>query len=228
MCYTAQTSLHAFLFGVISSVILIMKSNSLKMSSLTSDDIKIIGIFFLFVSLMQIYDYIFWSFPNSRLNEITTKVACLTNHLQPLVLFLLLLYFKKSMKWSYLIIGIYIILVGCYTVVNFHKLRYTTVSPRSDPSLDWTWNHWKFSSIIYTMFLITLVTLGMEGFSFPFNISFVLLAIFTFWFSFYKYRIKVSTGRFWCYFSALIPVGILAFLLLRTSKISLLVSGLKS
>jgi hypothetical protein len=200
MCYTSTTSINAFAIGIITSLLLISLTNN--------TDYKIIGYFFLFVSFMQLFDYFFWEYPsNTTQNQIATKFAILFNHLQPIVLFLLIYYFNKGqVKQSskYLII-LYTFIIILYTGMLWNKVNSTKVTERSSPSLDWEWNRQYGAELVYFIFLITLTVLFLQNVKTGGKLA-AFLTVVTFLFSLYKYQIKASTGRIWCYLSSFAPV----------------------
>ena len=86
MCYTAKDSLNAYVINFISSILLYKYSNS--------NDMKILALFLLFVGQMQLFDYLFWvNLKCNKINKLVTKLAIIFNHLQPIVLFLLINYY---------------------------------------------------------------------------------------------------------------------------------------
>jgi hypothetical protein len=89
MCYTADKSIYAFVIGSSISLYLFNQANS---------DLKIIGGFFFFVSFMQLFDYIFWTTKKIETNRLTTKIACIFNHLQPIVLAYLIIKYKGNLS----------------------------------------------------------------------------------------------------------------------------------
>jgi len=197
MCYTADKSIYAFIVGSLISIYLFNQTNN---------DLKIIGGFFFFVTFMQLFDYIFWTTNNVETNRLTTKIACLFNHLQPLVLAYLIVKYKGvlSNNLKNLII-LYSIIITLYTVSNWKSLDTTIVTSESYPSLNWSWNHWEYSEYVYILFLITLMTLFFYNINPPYNKAGMILIFVSFLFSYYKYQIQKSTGRFWCYFAAYAP-----------------------
>ncbi len=198
MCYTAGRSIYAFIVG---------SSLSLYLFNQENRDLKVIGGFFFFVSFMQLFDYIFWTTKSVETNRLTTKVACIFNHLQPLVLAYLIIKYKgdlsQNLKNLVLLYGLFIII---YTVSNWSSLDTTIVTNESSPSLDWKWNHWKHAEYIYILFLIVLMSLFFYNTNSPYNYTSMVLVFISFLFSYYKYQIQKSTGRFWCYFAAYAPV----------------------
>ncbi len=197
MCYTADKSIYAFIVG---------SSISLYLFNQTSSDLKVIGGFFFFVSFMQLFDYIFWTTKNIETNRLTTKIACIFNHLQPLVLAYLIIKYKGvlSPELNKLVL-LYGLVITVYTVSNWKSLDTTVVTKESSPSLDWKWNHWKYAGGVYILFLIALMTLFFYNTNYPYNYVSMILVFISFLFSYYKYQIQKSTGRFWCYFAAYAP-----------------------
>ena len=204
MCYTEQTSINAFLIGTISSIVLLLYTNDKRY--------KILALFFLFVTLMQLYDYIFWTNKNNKVNEITTKIATITNHLQPIILALIILYFYKTLKFeSKWLTILYTIIILIYTLNGWNTLKYTEVTPKSAPSLEWKWNHFSGSVYVYILFLILLNVLFIQAIGGTLGYISAILTTFSFVFSLWKYQKQLSTGRFWCYFASLVPIILLIF-----------------
>jgi hypothetical protein len=198
MCYTANNSIYAFIVGSSVSLYLFNQSNS---------DLKVIGGFFFFVSFMQLFDYIFWTTKNIETNRLTTKISCIFNHLQPLFLAYLIVKHKGNLSNNLRnLVLLYCLVITIYTVSNWSSLDTTIVTKESTPSLYWEWNHWKYAEYIYVLFLIVLMTLLYYNTKSPYNYTSTILAFIIFLFSYYKYRVQISYGRFWCYFAAYAPV----------------------
>lgn len=202
MCYTKQTSINAFLIGSLLSIYIMKKDNK---------DLKIIGGFLLFVTFMQLFDAIFWEYPSGKINEITTKIACIFNHLQPIILAFLIIKYKGYLSNNnFKLLFVYTLLVTAYTLANWNLLNTTKVTEDSGMSLNWKWNHFDGSMLVYSLFLITLLSL-MLSLSSPYNKIIFGITLVGFIFSYYKYQIQRSTGRFWCYFAAYSPAIFLLF-----------------
>jgi hypothetical protein len=216
MCYTATTSLYSFCIGFISSLVLLFIG--LRNRSTQSNQSNwpiIIGGFFLFVSLMQLYDYLFWTHsPTSAINQMATKAAILTNHLQPILLFCLIWIVSSTVKgerkigtWSKWIIGLYTIAIIPYTILCLKRVKYTTVTAESNPSLYWGWNHQSYASVIYVLFLASLILTFYENIKVEWvKWTAVLATIGTFLFTYIKYNKQLASGRFWCYAAAFVPL----------------------
>lgn len=222
MCYSEEQSRKSFVINLITCYILYTYKEN-------SPTFKILALFFAFVGIMQFLDIIFWTHQNvkdpeqARINYITTKIAMFANHLQPIVLALLIYIYKKSLGYfSRIILSIYLLSITVYTFNTYNKITYTLQekvsvkdtndlffpNPEDDyikPSLKWEWNLQDNSFIVYMIFLTTLMVLSYENFSYPFNIVLTFINIFTFILSAYYYKGQ-SLGRFWCKFAAWVPL----------------------
>lgn len=206
MCYDVRMSIIAFIINIISVIFLLhfSKHSSPKEKS----ELMIVSYIFIYIGVMQIWDAVFWLYDADTLvNKYATKAAMLWNHFEPIVLFVLIWVINGKVKTPSLIfIGLYMIACLIYTSLNFSKLDGTKQTQKSGDSLDWEWNHFQFSRPFYLLFLATVIVL----FYFEFdgwirNLS-IFLVISSFLFSFYKYQIKASVGRFWCYIAAFLPL----------------------
>lgn len=207
----ARSIKNAFMINIVSCLSLLYFSKiKLEHKPELKQQYIVIAFFFLFVGLMQLYDYIFWTnSANSGINQATTKIAMITNHLQPIVLMLLIMFVmkKKLNTITKSILGLYAVTAIIYSISNWGNLQGTQKTAESGDSLDWTWNHFTHSGILYALFLLSLVILIYTNFSDKgLRIISILLVLITFFFSVWKYQIKLSAGRFWCYFASLVPI----------------------
>lgn len=217
MCYSLTHSYQAFFINLITCYILYNYNNNIER--------KILALFFGFVGLMQLFDIIFWSNQNiqdenkAKINYFTTKIAMLANHLQPIVLAILIYVFKSKLgRISKNIIIIYTIVVSLYTIRAYQNIKYTLVeniniknSNKKQPALKWEWNLQNNYHFIYSIFLLTLVILSYENFKYPFKIILSFINVFTFALSSHFYKSQF-VGRFWCKIAAYIP---LVFLIIQ-------------
>jgi hypothetical protein len=201
MCYTPGASLTAFVVNVIFSLLLIRTQNK---------QLQTLAYFFLFVGTMQLWDYIFWTnSSNTCVNQTTTKIAAVWNHLQPIVLALCIIYILKTpiKKESRIILCTYALAALIYTLSIWKKLGGTAKTTESGDALEWRWNHFDGAKIVYALFLASLVILAWQHFDTPWiKISTSILFIASFAFSVYKYKITANTGRMWCYLAAFAPL----------------------
>lgn len=206
MCYTSSDSLNAYLINLLSSIILFHKS--------TNTDMKIASIFLLFVGQMQILDYIFWKNTEcNSLNKLTTKIAILFNHLQPIVLFLLLNYYNYDQtNISKIILLLYTLFIIDYTIklwpeknceIEINK-KVCCSLPLADLSIiKWKWNDQPNSYIIYTLFLLYLFSASFNFKIYKYLFSIVSIGSFVIGSKIPK--LNISVGRAWCYIISLSP-----------------------
>ena len=198
MCYTSRDSIISYFINISSCLALYKYAKSKEMT--------LIAIFFLFVGQMQLFDYIFWKNQSCNfINTITTKIAIVFNHFQPIILFLLLYYFgikqsgfTESIFYLYLVIGL------IYTLNMFNEVSCTLKN--GDNVLDWQWNKGVGSTTTYALFLAYLT---MASLSLPSPFLKYLLAfcnIFTFYISTKTSIFSKTVGRIWCYYASLLPV----------------------
>jgi hypothetical protein len=202
MCYSSDASKVSLTVNVITCFILYNYAKT--------DYSKIFALFFAFVGLMQLYDWIFWEnlYPNN-INYIFTKIAMISNHLQPIVLALLIYIISgKIGKFSQIIVLLYSSIALIYSINSYNNINYTLVSENSKPSLYWEWNDQPYSGITYLLFLLTFTVLCFENFNYPINIIFTLINLLSFFFTSYYYKGQ-NIGRFWCYISSYIPILVL-------------------
>ena len=215
MCYSEQTSINAFVIGMVSSFLLYNESiNSGPKQKLFQK----LALFFAFVTVMQIYDAIFWrslqdNNGENKINFIFTKIAMITNHLQPVILAFLIGSVFQLNDLSKMMLYSYIIVVGIYSIVAFNRISYTQVSKTSAPSLHWQWNTLNLDNsiinptFVYTLFLVTVSVICLQ---LPNPISYIMIFInlFTFFFSKFSYK-NTEIGRMWCHIAAYIPLFLL-------------------
>jgi hypothetical protein len=200
MCYTATDSLMAYFINFISSVILYNLSEDIEY--------KVISLFLLFVGQMQLFDYLFWK--NQECNEnnkLTTQMAIIFNHLQPIVLFLLQYYYGFRQTALATII---IILYGFYSIdYTTQALREVECTLPDNNKMDWKWNRLNNATLYYSLFLGYLVIAGFNFTEKSTQILFALISSITFIVATKTPILNYSVGRIWCYYASLMPVLIL-------------------
>lgn len=214
MCYDSQTSMNAWILNLISCITLFAYASFSK-NKINKDDLKIIAIFFVYLGVMQIYDYTFWKNPPpSDTNQNVTAIAMLTNYLQPVILLLLVLYFKRNVKPTglYITIG-YVIVAFSLAIKLVSKLKYTKQTVNSGDSLYWEWVQW--DGLITLLYTLSLFFLFYQNLNKPISIISAGFVIVSFLFSLYKHHIEASVGRFWCYFGSFFPMILLGYILLK-------------
>jgi hypothetical protein len=204
MCYNPETSLVTYLIGSGSSIYLLStKKNALKIS----------GLFFLLVSQMQLVEFLLWI--NNSCNQFNTAISNLgsiINHLEPIVLYLCVRYYNKDLspqkkKILNILISFYVLgLTGYSTYV--YPLSCSTIT--EEKHLLWNWNYKKYHVLFYTLFIVVLTLTAYLGIPKPYNYIGTALLLGTYLYSYYLYRDKKVLGSMWCWFSALIPLLLIA------------------
>jgi hypothetical protein len=170
---------------------------------------KIVGYFFMFVSLMQGIEYLIWNHQKcDNYNRFLSILGMVLNHLQPIVLGLLILYFNKnvSTKIIYIIMFLYSCAIIPYSIqfLNNKKLVCTIKNKKAFNHLLWNWNNMIFAYIIYLIFLLTLCLLFYFGFPNRYKFIAILVALISFGSSYFVYYKEGVMGSLWCFYILLI------------------------
>ena len=203
MCYSKEVSRNSFIINVISCYILYNYHSNNKTH-------RIFALFFGFVGLMQLFDWIFWENQiMNKTNYITTKIAMISNHIQPIILGALMYYFNGNLSNnSWIILLVFSIVIMYYTIDIYNQIDYTLVTERSKPSLDWEWNSKKNAGFVYSVFLSTFIILSLENLVYPMNLLLGFISVVSFSLASYYYK-GVNIGRFWCNGASYIPLIVL-------------------
>lgn len=214
MCYSKNASILSFTFGVVGSLLCV------SLGTITD---KIIGFFMLFVSLMQGIEFLLWKHQIcDNYNKFISLLGMVLNHLQPIVLGLLVLLVNSKLsqikqRWIHLFMGFYLIFIIPYSLQFLKDPRlYCTIKKDETAHLLWNWNNMKYHTFVYTVFLITFCALFLLGLpKLQYGIYASLVAVFTYCTSLYFYPQKY-TGAIWCYYVVFLPV---IYYLLRKSMV---------
>jgi len=211
MCYNKETSITTYVIGSIASLYLIYKKDEMEY--------KIIGGFFLYVIQMQMIEYLLWvhKVKCDSYNINISTIGSILNHLQPIVLFLLIknlnpIIYEKNKRFIDLLLGVYIVNLLLYSV-NIYPMECTTLD--NSNHLYWKWNHKKNGLLFYIIFIVIQTLLTYLGFTYPFNIIFVIILLGSFLISKYIYGDTKAVGAIWCWYAALVPVFIMIFNLIK-------------
>lgn len=207
MCYNKDISINTYIIGLVSSYLL-----------LTNDKktLKILGFFFIVVIQMQLVEYFLWSNTKCSSKNITiTHIGALLNVIQPIMLYLAILYYNKDItnenkKIMNITIIIYILALLLYSL-NLFPIGCSIVTEVSKPYLQWGWFYKKYPNFITIMFPLTLVILMYFGVDKPYNFYLSLIIMLSFIISFIIYRKQRSFGTLWCWFAVFIPIGLLIY-----------------
>lgn len=199
MCFSARISLGTFLIGTVGSLLIV---------SLGHWTDTVVGFFWLFVSSMQLIEYLLWSHPIcDTWNRIVSYAGMWLNHLQPIVLGALFWSFgtrnKHLILYSVLLYTLFMIPFSL-SYKDVEDTRCTTRHPGS-PHLRWNWNNLPFSDPFYTLFTGTMAFLCLVGFpTLWMRVFFSVLAIGSALTSTAIYG-RPHAGALWCFYTALMP-----------------------
>ena len=201
MCFSKELSITSFLFGMIGSIILLLfGKNTYKSSNM------VIGIMFIFVSFMQLIEYMIWSDMECKkgLNKFASYIGPLFNYLQPLLLFILTSCIMKSLN----IIPTHILLVAnaaylIYLLAKYEDHMKTNVNlcigTNETGHLKWTWGD-KFNYLFYIIILLLNMVNYYNDKNFMIASGLIFISLLT---SITKFNKNV--GEIWCLMVTGIP-----------------------
>lgn len=198
MCFNKEVSLVTYFTGMIGAALLFKENYRPE------------AIFYAWVIQMQLIEYFLWknqpcNTSTNTNNVNTTKFGIIVNHMEPIVLWLAILYLSKKKLPSVInyFMFFFILLTILYTINTLKKIECTTVTDESSPHLHWKWNREEYSGLYYGIFLLALVLVSYYGLE-KGNINSLIIFI-SFMVSYYVYRDKHSVGAMWCFMAAFGP-----------------------
>jgi len=199
MCFSAESSIISFNLGILGSILCISLGSILS---------KAVGYFLGFVSLMQGIEYLIWTHQKcDTYNKRLSILGMILNHLQPVVLGIILLILNPTnqyINWIITIILLYLCVIIPYSTQMINKDYQCTI--KGDKHLLWKWNLMNYNGLVYTIFLITMIVVSLLGFpEFKDGMYFSTVTFFTYITSLYLYPADVM-GAMWCYYTAFIPI----------------------
>tara|TARA_B100000161_G_C33554053_1_gene416855 strand:- start:546 stop:1181 length:636 start_codon:yes stop_codon:yes gene_type:complete len=197
MCYSKDFSLFTLITGLSSSYLLKKYGDSNF-----NETNKNISIFFSFVSLMQLVEFLIWSDLDcsNGLNKFAGYIGPLLNTLQPSLLYLL---HKKSFdksKYSKLLNYSYLIYVFFYYINYLNNSDKCSKLVNKHISWDWSDSNWDFYMIIIIFNSYLLFTNKYNKLVVILSAIFLLIS---------KQYFRKNIGEFWCLFVTIIPTIIL-------------------
>lgn len=202
MCFSANVSISTYIIGMIGSIILLFQGYIPE------------GIFFIWVVQMQLLEFFLWKtlpLENKNiciipsLNKTTTKIAVIVNHLEPIVLWLAIIFFSKKVLPNiiHIILILFILISILYTIQVLEVTECTTVTDTSYPHLHWKWNRGMNAGYYYLFFVCILMILCIFGLERGYINAFIIL--FSFLLSWIIYGEKHSVGAMWCFAASFAP-----------------------
>ena len=215
MCYTKEASIGAFLTGLLSSIALILLGNQ----SLQKENL-VIGLFFIYVSFMQLIDYMIYIDPGCKLgsNKLAGYFGPFIYSLQPVLLFILFVFvfgdqseFYQKYKNIFITINVvyfYIILI----TYSYYLSQNETCSNVEQGRQKWVWEKNGFGTfnIFYAIVLIVNFFLFFKAGS-QINLIYFAVGVGLI-FAFYlisKFNYINHVSEFWCFFANSVPLILL-------------------
>ena len=208
MCFNYKVSLFTFSLGTIFSILLIKYGNK----NYTSENI-VTGIFFIFISLIQFMDFLFWIDIKNKLgiNKITTIFGPILNVGQPLILYLIKYFYYKPNIFVLTNFNLPVVLINACYFVYFIIFYYNFISNTKlittvqNGHLKWPWIKYSNPTFYIILFAINIFYL------FDLKYSTILFLI-TYFFLFLSVKyFYYQVGELWCFFGVFIPLFMFLF-----------------
>ena len=206
MCFSAKSSLFAFIIGIIGSILLYKYGNKKY-----EKENKIYSIFLLYVIFMQLFEFFFWIDPKNKLNlnYIFSFIAPFFNLSQPLFLYILkLIYNKPNINNIYDILVLLLNAIYLIIFINGYKNYIQNTKPlltlEKNNHLYWEWLKY-FNPLYFVVFIVNIFYTSNVNFS-----IIASLCIFLSLFLSSKINDKFI-GQIWCFIAS---IGALVILVL--------------
>lgn len=215
MCFNADVSISTYLIGMVGCFFLYQKKHYIE------------ALTFACVLQMQLIEFFLWNSQNCHdpmqrdINIVSSQLGVIINHLEPIVLYLSILYFvKKPLPlWLHVVVFVYLISAIWYVLGALTQQSCVVVTEFSSPHLYWHWNtSGQYYPFFYILFLCTICFLFFYGLQAPYHQFVSFLVLFFFLLSYVMYRKKLVVGSMWCFFSSFLP-WILLFRICLEKKI---------
>lgn len=211
MCFSPHVSLGTFIIGFTFSLLLFKYGNKQYKA-----ENEISGIFFIFISLIQFMDFLFWiDLKNDYgINRIATIISPLLNVCQPTILYIVkMLYFQPTIRPYDVAIALLNATYFAYFIIKYIEFIQTDnlITTTKNGHLSWSWIKYYNPVFYLILFAINIFYLV------DFNYALLLFSI-TYFFLFLSYwYFNRHVGELWCFFGAFIPLilFILTFFLVK-------------
>lgn len=193
MCFNSSISIASYIFGLVNSIILFKRGYEIE------------GAFYGFIIQMQLIEYLLWT--NNKCNnknKFITKIGISLNHLQPYVLYLLILKYNEGIlpiHIHYLMLCFLILNIN-YFIINFKLLKKCTIGIENKKELQWKIQY-GLTKKFYYLFPFIMALLMIKGLK-KYNYLNAFLIVITFMISYLKYRNSKGIGSIWCLMAAYI------------------------
>lgn len=193
MCFSAKASFGAFIVGLVGSFLLASNGGRTNIS---------FGVFFIFISLIQLMDFAIWSDMGNKigLNRAATMIGPLLNVGQPLIMYLI-----KIAVFQHYRLDLVFALNAVYTlylskIYNLFIKGGDLVTKVEQGHLKWPWL--KYANPIAYLIMFVINALYLTDFRFSILVTCITLFFLFLSKSYFAYHV----GEIWCYFGAFIPL----------------------
>lgn len=196
MCYNADVSLGAYIFGMTGSMMLYYRGYKSE------------AIFYFVVIQMQLIEYYFHTNPVCNdTNKNATIAGIIINHFEPIALWIGIVYFSGISLPG--IVNKIVLLYAIASIWYTYKViktsdECTVVTEESSPHLHWKWTSGEYWNYYYGLFLIVLILLSIYGLGENGVMHAILVGV-SFAISYKIYGTKHSVGAMWCLMAAFSP-----------------------
>lgn len=200
MCFNKKLSLMSFLFGIISSIILITYGNQYNINVN-----MVIGCFYIYISLVQLSEFLMWSDIKceSGLNKVASNIMPVMVYLQPVVYHIILnifIYDKSNNLINNNVLHIINILYALLVFSRYNELESSCTTINEDNHLTWDFTQYDVR-ISYNIMII----LNSINYIHQTNIQIHLVWIYLMFIFSYFYTTK-NLAELWCFSSTSTPL----------------------
>ena len=198
MCFSENVSLFAFIIGI---------WGSMMVYSLGKIYDKILGLFLAFVSSMQLIEFFLWRNQTcDDYNYFITMTGMILNHLQPIVLGLLILWLNPTLSTQdtntiFCILFVYLCVFLPYSWQFMYDPQCTLKNKNNH--LDWKWNMKSYYFLAYSVFILALFML-FYWFVPVYGLLFAIMSFISFATSVFIYNKEI--GNMWCFYAVFFPI----------------------
>ena len=208
MCWSEPVSWITLIIGTIFNIISVIVINK--------PIVIATSIIWQFALLMQFFDALIWRDQKcGKLNKFATKGAYISNMLQPIVAFIVLIFITKSSMVYKGITGTLVTVYIAYILLKAKEMKnIECVKPICGHlNYDW-WNNMKGGGLLYVITLVSVVLLLSQPFLFGvMESSYILLTLLV---SMIVY--KKTVPSMWCWMAAFAPLFTIIFYKISSHK----------
>jgi hypothetical protein len=209
MCWNAPVSISTYLMGITGSYWLYRNGYRAE------------ALFYGWVVQMQLIEFGLWlTLPctpatatlSTTLNIMISRLGLLINHTEPMVLWYAIAKYNNTKnssplpRWVHGMMLAFVVATIWYSEIAWVDIRQcTSVSERSKPHLDWTWNREPFCRPYYLYFLACMAMLALNGLGGRNGRVQAAIMLTSYAASYYIYRDYNTVGEMWCFMAAFPP-----------------------